>query len=133
VTIQMCVQKAVAGYVHAGSQIAIFNTFYKAPAGSVSWSCSGTTFSKGATWIHTRLVLNDVQVLAVGPASSGGQTTTTGAFSQNSSATQSTVMVTVALNQLDAERLIELAETALPYMAVVTSSSGTTPDITFKP
>jgi len=133
VTIQMCVQKAVADYVHAGSQIAIFNTFYKAPAGSVTWSCAGTTFAKGAAWIRTRLVLNDVQVLAVGtPGAAGSQATATGAFSQSSS-TQSTIMVTVALNQADAERLIELAESALPYMAIMTSSSGTAPDITFKP
>lgn len=137
VTIQMCEPKAVAGYIHAGSQIAIFNTFFKAPAGSVSWSCAGTTFTKGATWIHTRLVLNDVQVLAVGAASAAsGQATATGAFSQsNSSASQAsgTVMVTVAVNQADAERLIELAESAIPYMAIVTDSSGTAPDTTFKP
>lgn len=135
VTIQMCVQKAVAGYIHAGSQIAIFNTFYKAPTGSVSWSCAGTTFSKGATFIHTRLVLDNVQVLAVGQSgAAGSQATATGAFSQSSSSTsQTTILLTVALDQQDAERLIELSESALPYMAMVTSSSRTAPDITFKP
>lgn len=134
VTIQMCVQKAVAGYIHAGSTIAIFNTFYKAAPGSVTWSCAGTSFAKGATFIHTRLVLNDVQVLAVGAPGSPGQASTTGAFSQSSaSQSQTTVMVTVALNQADTERLIELAEWGLPYMAIMTSSSNTAPDITFKP
>jgi pilus assembly protein CpaB len=135
VTIQMCVQKAVAGYVQAGSQIAIFNTYFKAPPGSVTWSCAGTTFSKGATYIHTRLVLNNVQVLAVGaPSATGSSATATGAFSQSSSAsTEATVMVTVALDQQDAERLIELAESGLTYMAMVNSSSHTSPDFTFKP
>ncbi len=135
VAIQMCVQKAVAGYIQAGSQIAIFNTFYKAPAGSVTASCAGDTFSKGATSIHTRLVLNDVQVLAVGQAGAGGsQATATGAFSQSSStASQTTVMVTVAVDQQDAERLIELAEAYLPYMALETSASDTAPDVVFKP
>lgn len=137
-TVQMCVQKAVAGYIQAGSQIAIFNTFYKAPPGSVTSSCAGTSFSKGATSIHARLVLNDVQVLASGApgsASAAGQATATGAFSQsnNPSATETTVMVTVALDQQDAERLIELAESGLMYMALMTSSSHTTPDFTFKP
>jgi pilus assembly protein CpaB len=135
VTIQMCIQKAVAGFVQPGTQIAIFNTYYKAPPGSVSWSCAGTTFSKGAAFIHTRLVMNDVQVLAVGQASAtGNQATATGAFSQNSSSSsQTTVMVTVAVDQQDAERVIELAESAIPYMAIVTSSSNTSPDFTFKP
>lgn len=136
-TIQMCVQKAVAGYIQAGSQIAIFDTFIKAQAGSVTSSCAGTTFSKAAV-IHTRLVLNDVQVLAYGVAPPpGSQATTTGAFSQSSSSSssssQTTVMVTVAVDQQDAERVIELAESGLPYMALVTSSSHTTPDYTFKP
>jgi pilus assembly protein CpaB len=135
VTILICVQKAVAGYVHAGSKIAIFDSLIKAPPGSVSVTCSGTTFSKGGT-IHTRLVLNNVDVLAVGPASSSASpATTTGAFSQSSASasTQSTVMVTLAVNQADAERVIELAEAGLPYLALMTSSSGTTPDVVLKP
>jgi pilus assembly protein CpaB len=130
VTILMCVQKAVADYISAGAQIAIFNTYYKAPPGTVTSSCAGTNFSKGAAFIHTRLVLNDVPVLAVGTPVPAGQATATGAVS---SVAQTTVLVTVALNQLDAERLIELAESGLTYMALVTSSSHTSVDFTFKP
>jgi len=136
VTIQMCVQKAVAGYVRAGSQIAIFNTFYSAPPGSVSASFSGTNWPKAVKSIHTRLVLNDVEVLAVGPASASGSqpATATGAFSQNYAASnQGPIMVTVAVSQVDAERVIELAEAYLPYMALIATSSGTTPDVAFKP
>jgi pilus assembly protein CpaB len=136
VTILMCVQKAVAGYVHAGSTIAVFNTFYSGSAGSVTTSCAGTNWGKGARNIHTRLVLNNVPVLAVGTASANaaGSATTTGAFSQGSaSSTQTTIMVTVAVDQADAERVIELAEAYIPYMALMTSSSGTAPDVTFKP
>jgi pilus assembly protein CpaB len=142
-TIQMCLQKAVAGYVRPGSQIAVFNTFFKGPAGSVTATCTGTTWQKGDSKLHTRLVLNDVQVLEVGPASantSSTTTTSTGIFSQNNSNSSSssstnitTLMVTVAVKQADAERLIELAEAGLPYMALVTSSSGTKPDFTFNP
>lgn len=132
-TIQMCVQKAVAGYIQAGSQIAIFNTYAKASSGGVTPSCAGDSFGKGVNSIHARLVLNDVQVLAVGtPAPAGAQATTTGTFSQSSSSSGS-VMVTVALDQQDAERLIEIAEAGVPYMALVTSSSHTAPDLTFKP
>lgn len=141
VTIQLCLQRAVANYVRAGSQIAVFNTFYKAPAGSVTTSCTGTNFSKGAKALHTRLVLNDVQVLSVGPGTAAGPTSSSGsssvtstAFSQTTTASnQTVVLVTVAVDQADAERLIELAEAGIPYLALVSSTSGTRPDITFKP
>ena len=36
--------------------------------------------------------------------------------------------MTMAVNQADAERLINLTETGLPYLALLTSSSGTGPD-----
>jgi pilus assembly protein CpaB len=140
VTIQLCLQRAVANYVKAGSQIAVFNTFYRAPAGSVTTSCTGTNFSKGAKALHTRLVLNDVRVLSVGPsvasstAGSGSSSVTSTAFSQSTTGSnQTVVLVTVAVSQADAERLIELAEAGIPYLALVTSTSGTRPDITIKP
>jgi pilus assembly protein CpaB len=144
-TVQMCLQKAVAGYIRPGSLIAVFNTFFKGNAGSAIVSCAGDSWQNGATDIHTRLVLNDVAVLAVGQASAGtgttGVTTTTttsgGIFTQgnnSSSSSDSTVLlVTVAVSQADAERLIHLAEDGIPYMALVGASSGTKPDVSFKP
>jgi pilus assembly protein CpaB len=134
-TVQMCLQKAVAGYVRPGSQIAVFNTSFKGKQGT------GDSWQSGVTNIHTRLVLTNVPVLAVGSASTGttsATTTTTGVFSQsNSSSTSSsastTLMVTVAVSQADAERLIHLAEAGIPYMALVTAFSGTKPDVTFAP
>jgi pilus assembly protein CpaB len=138
-TVQMCLQKAVAGYIRPGSQIAVFNTFFKGKAGSVTWSCAGTNWQGGAKDIRTRLVLTNVSVLAVGTASTGTTsttTTTTGVFSQNNSSSSSnstTLMVTVAVSQTDAERLIHLAEAGILYLALVTASSGTKPDVIFNP
>lgn len=139
-TVQLCLQKAVAGYVRPGSQIAVFNTFYKGKQGDFTANCTGTTWQSDANNIHTRLVLTNVSVLAVGSASAGTTattTTTTGVFSQSNSSSSSdsstVLLVTVAVSQADAERLIHLAEDGLPYLALVSSSSGTKPDVTFKP
>lgn len=142
-TVEMCLQKAVAGYIRPGSQIAVFNTFFTGKQGTVTVSCAGTSWQSGVKNIRTRLVLTNVSVLAVGPASTGtgttGTTTTsTGVFSQSgsssSSSSNSTVMlVTVAVSQADAERLIHLAEDGIPYLALVTASSGAKPDVAFKP
>jgi pilus assembly protein CpaB len=141
-TVQMCLQKAVAGYVRPGSQIAVFNTFFKGKQGSVTLSCTGDSWQNGAKDIHARLVLTNVSVLAVGQAATGttGTTTTSsgvfgsqGNSSSSSSSNVTTLMVTVAVSQADAERLILLAEAGMPYLALVTASSGTKPDVTFTP
>ena len=140
VTVQMCLQKAVAGYVRPGSQIAVFNTFFKGKSGVVTVTCTGNNWQSGATFIHTRLVLTNVPVLAVGSAAAGTNSTTTtssGLFSQSNSSSSSSnttvLLVTVAVSQTDAERLILLAEAGIPYMALVTSTSNTKPDVTFAP
>jgi pilus assembly protein CpaB len=134
-TVLMCVQKAVAGFIQPGSQIAVFNTFYT--GGPVTASCSTADWSHAKN-VHTRLVLNRVEVLAVGQASAGqiGAATSTAfgqADSPSSSVQGGTVLITVAVNQADAERLIEIAEAHVPYLALVTTASGTVPDINFQP
>ena len=140
VTVQLCLQKAVAGYVRPGSQIAVFNTFYKGKQGDFTANCTGTTWQADATNVATRLVLTNVSVLAVGSASTGTTstttTTTTGVFSQSnnsaSSDSSTVLMVTVAVSQADAEKLIHMAEDGLPYLALEGASSGTKVDVTFK-
>src|SRR5215475_8917050 len=62
VTLQFCVQQAVANFVTPGSQVAIFNTFVNGKA--VTGACSTGTAS--AATPHARLVLPKVLVLAVG-------------------------------------------------------------------
>lgn len=134
-SISMCVQKAVAGFIQPGSLIAVFNTFFT--GGPVAASCASEDWSKAHN-IHTRLVLNEVEVLAVGQATAAnlGSATST-AFGQTDSPSSSTqggtILVTVALDQVDAERLIEIAEAHVPYLALVTPASGTAPDISFRP
>jgi pilus assembly protein CpaB len=134
VTIQMCVNKAVANYIQPGSMIAVFNTFFKGPPLQAN-GCTGVTIQK-QTSFHTRLVLNNVQVLAIGPfqPTAGGATST--AFTQsnsNSTSGQTTELVTLAVNQKDAERVINLATIYLPYMALLGNASSTTPDGSIQP
>jgi len=122
VTIPLCLPEAVAGYVRAGSQVAIFDTFSTGSMSS-SESCSsggGSISGEASGTIETRVVLPRVQVLAVGAASSGQ-----GSGSQS----QSSVLVTLAVDQADAERVIQLTETGLPYLALLTPASQTGFDI----
>ena len=123
VTIPLCLPEAVAGYLQAGSQVAIFDTF---SSGSISVSCDGSHGSQAAI-VETRVVLPRVQVLAVGAAGSGqgGSSSGFGGGSQLSGS----VLVTLAVDQANAERVIELTETGLPYLALLTPASQTVVDI----
>ena len=134
IAVSMCVPKAVAGFIQPGSTIAVFNTFFT--GGPVTASCSSEDWSHAHN-IHTRLVLNMVQVLAVGQATAAniGQATST-AFGQTdspSTSSQGSILITVAVDQADAERLIEIAEAHVPYLALVTPASGTVANYSFRP
>jgi len=141
-SLQFCLARDVSGYVQPGSEIAVFNTFVYSKSGSSppTRSCDGINVTQGVTLVRTRLVLPRVKVLAVGPAptsTSGSTGATSTAFSQNNSSTPSSsstiMLVTVAVNQLDAEKLIHLGEVEVPYLALVTPASSVKTDIKFQP
>jgi len=136
VTIAMCVPEAVARFVYPGAEVAVFDTVLK--SGSAQWTCGSKPVQlTDKTRTVTRIVLTRVKVLAVNeaaPVNSAGQVTST-AFGQSTSSSSSTdqgyqneVMVTLAVNQIDAERVINLADAGLPYLALLTKSSVTGPD-----
>jgi pilus assembly protein CpaB len=142
ITIPLCLPEAVAAYVQPGSQVAVFDT-YATKKASLQESCSQSGVShqaEGPGGIVTRIVLPRVLVLATGQGAGGGttgtssSTTTTASsspFSRNgqtdppSSAPTGSVLVTVAVTQADAERLILITRAGLPYLALLTSSSQT--------
>jgi len=101
----------VGGYVQPNSQIAIFDTY--API-----SKAGTNSTTGDANKVTRLLLPRVQVLAVSAAAPK---------STNKAAGNGTLMVTVALNQADAQRLIHEFESGSLYLALLTQTSRTGP------
>lgn len=129
VAILFCLPEAVAGNVRPGSEIAVFDTVVTVNPGtttsqpmSAQTACSGPHQSVPGVTVSTRLVLPKVTVLTVGPAASGGQ----GGSQPGSASTggsQGTELVTVAVSQRDAARLIELTQNGLPYLALVNASS----------
>jgi len=140
VTIALCVPEAVARYVYPGSEVALFDTFIKSGSATAQWSCGSKSIQSTATaTVVTRIVLTKVRVLSVGeaaPVTSAGSITST-AFGQTTSstdqATQNEVLVTLAVDQPDAERVINLAEAGLPYLSLLTKSSVTGSDPKLQP
>lgn len=136
VTMQFCVQQAVANYVTPGSKVDIFNTFVSGKI--ATGACSGISPGAGGVQPNTRLVLANVLVLAVGEGtatspSSNPAVAADGPPAGSAPATPSTIYLTMAVAQADAERLIELQESGSPYLALVTSASGTSADAVFQP
>jgi pilus assembly protein CpaB len=140
VTIPLCMPEAVAGYVQPGSHVAVFDTYALRKA-NLQESCSQSGQSnqaQGPGAVVTRIVLPRVLVLATGQSAASGTTGTStsttsssGPFSSTSqtdppsSAPSGSVMVTMAVSQANAERLIMITRAGLPYLALLTSSSQT--------
>jgi pilus assembly protein CpaB len=126
VAVMFCIPEAVAGNVHAGSQVAVFDTVAQsgssASSGGNAGACSGQRQQASGT-ATTKLILPRVTVLSVGSAAANSQSGTTSA-STTTSNPQSGELVTLAVDQQDAERLIALTESGLPYLALVNGSSS---------
>jgi pilus assembly protein CpaB len=128
VTVQLCLPEAVAGYVTAGAKVAVFDTYSNS---QTQRTCNVAHQTLAPSTVHTATVLPEAQVLSVGPAPATAQGTGAGgtgllsSSSANSTALQGAVLVTLALTQADAEHLIGIAETGLPYLALLTSTSNT--------
>lgn len=135
VTITLCGPEAVAGNVQVGSQVAVFGTVVAGATGDVSAqpNCTGQhkqLLGKGLG--NTRVVIPKVRVIAIGPASAAtaqdDAKTTNSSFSQGNAAQNDLTLVTVAVNQDDAERLILLTQTGLPYLALLGPTAQIKPD-----
>jgi pilus assembly protein CpaB len=132
VTIAFCLPEMVAGSVQAGSQVAVFDTVGTGTSGGLSAgpACTGSHQQELGGAVRTRVVLPRVQVMSVGTASAGGSATPAPAIGSSSSAAsgQGSTLVTLAVSQANAERLIQLSEIGLPYLALLTADSVTTAD-----
>ena len=131
VTVQLCLPEDVAGYVTAGAKVAVFDTYSN---NQTQRTCNVAHQTLAPSTVHTATVLPEAQVLSVGPAPATAQSTGAGgtgllsSSSANSTALQGAVLVTLAVTQADAEHLIGIAETGLPYLALLTSTSNTSLD-----
>jgi pilus assembly protein CpaB len=140
VTLPLCLPAAVAGYVQPGAEVAVFDTFSRSKSVQGNCNGSGSSQSTGGGLIQTRIVLPRVQVLSVGAAPSSGTNGTSGTSVNSTAAPASTnsspsgqVLVTLAVDQANAERLILLTETGVSYLALLTASSQTGFDTTAVP
>jgi pilus assembly protein CpaB len=127
VTMQLCLPEAVAGYVTAGSEVAVFDTYGGGRTQGVQRSCNAAHQVLAVGTVHTAVILPRAKVLSVGqaPASSQGTTGVLSGGSAGSAVSQGAELVTLAVQQSDAERLIQIGEAGLPYLALLTPTSNT--------
>jgi pilus assembly protein CpaB len=133
VTLHLCLSEAVAGAVQAGSEVAVFDTVVQGSSGaSGEAACSGVHQQLLGT-VQTRVVLPRVQVMSVGTGAppAGGQASSakTASSAAQASSVGSDMQVTLAVSQADAERLIQISVTGLPYLALLGTASRTSADI----
>jgi pilus assembly protein CpaB len=135
VTLELCMPEAVANNLHAGSKVAVFDTYAASSKATLTgqYNCQGPHEQQAYGSARIRLVLPSVLVLSAWSAgstqsssSSSSGSSSGGALGQSSSGTLTTssnLLVTFAVSQANAERLILLTETGLPYLTLLTSSS----------
>ena len=124
VSVSMRVPAQVGGYVQPGTDVAVFDTFNLAEGKGRVPAGDGLSASHEYDQA-TRLLLPKVQVLAVGdrttpaPAASGAATSS-GLSSSSSSASATTdVLVTLAVNQDQAQRLVLATQSGALYLALL--------------
>ena len=111
----------VAGFVQNGSEVAIFDTFKVVfPPGTPAAAAAA-----GADVMVTKLLLPRVTVVA---ASQNAPSDLNGAKNTNGSSSGGSVLITMAVSQKDAERMILAQTTGQLYLGLLSSTSVTGPD-----
>jgi pilus assembly protein CpaB len=137
VSVQMTAAGRVAGYVRPGSRVAVFSTFTmrdgrgRVPAGD--GLSSGHGYNQA-----TRVLLPRVEVVAVGERGAAGAATagdspasaSDGGSSADSNAGKAgvTMLVTVAVTQDEAEKLIHVSLTGTLTLALLDDTATVEPD-----
>lgn len=119
VSVKLAVEEEVGGFVRPGSQIAVFGTF----------KLIDPAFKKasgGETNTGTKLLLPRIEVLAVGAYGDDGVTSAQQSQDKSESG-KVTLLVTVAVTQSDAEKLIHAIRGGELYLALLTDSSEVRP------
>lgn len=112
VSVELTDAGRVAGFVVPGSEVAIFNTHDKpgAPAGTAEKA--------------TRLLLPRATVLATGPTSTRGEAATPGDETGEETPVATSVL-TLAVDQAGAEKLVHATQTGTVSFALLTTNSQT--------
>jgi pilus assembly protein CpaB len=129
VSVEMTAAARVAGFVRPGSKVAIFDTFtLRDGKGRVP---SGARLSDNYEYNHaTRVLLPRVEVLAVGERGTTGAATSTPAEAGTTKDTAKaglTLLVTLAANQDEAEKLIHASLTGTLSLALLDDTAAIEP------
>jgi pilus assembly protein CpaB len=138
VSVKMAASEQVAGYIVPGSKIAIFDTFDAVDARTPIPSGEKLSFTRDAPQT-TRILMPKVEVIAVGsrgmPNAStaqnanpaAGSAAGDGGTANQAAGDMSGLLVTVAVTQEEAERLVHAVQTGTLYLALVNDSTTVTP------
>jgi pilus assembly protein CpaB len=130
VSVEMTATARVAGFVRPGSKVAVFDTFtVRDGKGRVP---SGTRLTDNYQYNHaTRILLPRIEVLAVGElgtAQVATSTTVTGpAAAKDTAKTGQTMIITLAADQVEAEKLIHASLTGTLSLALLDDTATIEP------
>jgi pilus assembly protein CpaB len=135
VTMQLCLGADVAGYVHPGSYIAVFDTFPSPSAGPMTFSCTTHTPPTKGT-VQARVIVPSVEVLSVTPVISQGTVAAGGQLAAADPPNQYSPVVTAgellvtlaATSQKMAENLVLMTTAGDPTFGLLTTGSVTHAD-----
>ncbi|MGH3713627.1 MAG: Flp pilus assembly protein CpaB [Micromonosporaceae bacterium] len=132
VSVQLETPEQVAGFVRPGTTIAIFNTFNMIDRTHRESNGEGLRLKDGVNQA-TKMLLPKVEVIAVGAygtpgtKTSDGKTTKATAENKQKASQLGLLVVTVAVTQAEAERLVHALRTSSLYLALVTDDSDVKP------
>jgi pilus assembly protein CpaB len=128
VSILMCEQEAVPGFLTGDSYVTVYATYPVSNGVNLERTCETNHQALTPPSTKTIALLQSVKVLSVvSPRSatlntpSGGSVTVDPVSSTSSSLSQGTVLVTFAVTQSEAIKLIGYSQTDLPYLALIPS------------
>ncbi|PZS32132.1 MAG: Flp pilus assembly protein CpaB [Pseudonocardiales bacterium] len=122
VSVTMTANADVAGYVQNGSEVAIFSTFKLAPAAKGS---AVEANSAGIDRYITKLLLARASVIATSQAA---PSVVNGSKANANGSSSGDVLVTLALSQAEAQRVILAQQVGQLYLALLSDKSVTVPD-----
>ncbi|GIH97388.1 Flp pilus assembly protein CpaB [Planobispora siamensis] len=126
IAVEMTAAADVAGYVRPDTQVTVFDTF-NVLKGRDGVPSGDRLAESPETNRATRVLLPRVQVLAVGPRRALPAGSAEAAEAEQEQQQERTMLVTVAVNQDEAERLVHAAQTGTLYLGLLTDTSDVAP------
>lgn len=125
-SVSLTMDADVAGFVQSGSSVAIYSTFKLAGQNTGSHATAG-----GTDVYATKVLLPRVSVLAVNqpaPPNVTGSQADGGSLASSSNSSTEKVLVTLAVDQKSAERIVLAQQVGTLYLSLLTSNSDSAED-----